>query len=386
MKSIKCLLTKEKNYLKNKFSEEFIYKVGVICSEYLGGEWENININNINIQNITGGNTNYVFKISLNDIKVTPVLLRIYGTDCDEEIFKDTLLFSILSEKELGPKFLGYFPGGRLEEFIESRALTTEEFGYPSILKVLARKVACIHSLKVPLPKKSQIFEMIRSEIKKIKDATTSDHFIKILTTKVFNLKHPLGVTIQQLEEEVTLIENFVKQFNFNIVFSHNDIFEGNVIIRNNTKLERNKIFSNDENNSIIIIDYEYSCYNYRGFDFGQIFCETGISYDANFLHGYEINQELMTNNENNLIFINEYVKEINKLNNIMISGEQFEKDVSQLLFEAKLFIQIVNLYWGVWNIRQGLVSTVKTYNFTMHGLDRLALYYDKQHELLNVK
>uniref|UniRef100_A0A0K0ED01 Choline/ethanolamine kinase n=2 Tax=Strongyloides stercoralis TaxID=6248 RepID=A0A0K0ED01_STRER len=386
MQSLKFLLTKEKNYMKNEFSEEFIHEVGIICSKYLTGQWTKANKSNINIQYIVGGNSNFVFKVSLSNESVTPVLLRIYGTDCEEEIFKDTLVFSILSEKKLGPKLLGYFQGGRLEEFIESRTLTTEELGYPSILKVLARKLADIHSLEVPLPKKPQIFEMIRSELKKIEDATASDYLIEIVTTEVSNLKHPIKVNIKQLEEEVALVEKSVKQFDSNIVFCHNDIFEKNIMVKSNTKLERNKVITDDENNFLVVIDYEYCCYNYRGFDISQIFCEMCIDYSSNSKYGYEINQELMGSEEEYLIFISEYLKEIYKIKNIIVSKEQFEKDVSQLLVESKIFIQVVNLYWGLWNIRQALISTLKTYDFMTHGIDRLALYYDKQDELLNIK
>uniref|UniRef100_A0A0N5BGC8 Choline/ethanolamine kinase n=1 Tax=Strongyloides papillosus TaxID=174720 RepID=A0A0N5BGC8_STREA len=385
MNPLKYLLEKEKHDLNDEIPEEFKDEVGKICSEYLTGEWEKVDKNSISIQRISGGNSNHVFKVSISNKNENPVLLRIYGTECEEEIFKDTLLFSILSEKKLGPKFLGYFPGGRLEEFIESRSLVTRELAYPSVLKILARKLAGIHSLEVPLSKRPQIFDMIRSELKKIEDATTPNYLIKIKTTKLCNLKYPEGVTIQELEKEVRLLEDYVKRYNIKIVFSHNDIFEGNIIVRNNATIEKDKIISDDENDCIIVIDYEYSCYNYRGFDFSQIFREMAYSYDSSFEHGYQIYQEHLKNDEKLLVFINEYLKEMFKINNIVIDEEKLKKETSQLLFESKIFFQVVDLYWGIWNIRQGFISTIKSYNFMLHGLDRLALFYDnKQHELLN--
>uniref|UniRef100_A0A0K0F0V1 Choline/ethanolamine kinase n=1 Tax=Strongyloides venezuelensis TaxID=75913 RepID=A0A0K0F0V1_STRVS len=382
MNPLKQLLKKDD--LNNELSEEFKDEVSKICSEYLTGEWEKVDKNTIIIQRISGGYTNHIFKVSISNKNESSVLLRIYGTDCDEEIFRDTLLFSILSEKKLGPKFLGYFPGGRLEEFIESRSLLVKELGYPSVFKVLARKLASIHSLEVPLPKKPQIFDMIRSELKKISDIIATNYPINIKTTKVSNLKYPEFVTVQQLEEEVKRLEEYVNQFNFKIVFSHNDIFEANIIVRKGAIIEKDKIISDDKNDSIVVIDFEYSSYNYRGFDIGVTFRTQAFDFCPNFEHGYNINQEYLTNDENMLIFINEYLKETYRINNIEPDDEMFKKEVTQLLFESKLLYQVIDLYGSLWNIRSGFMSTINSYNFMLYGLDRLALYYHKQDNLIN--
>ena len=47
------------------------------------------------------------------------VLIRIYGNWHDEEEQTDSLITLLLGERNLGPKLLGVFPGGRIEEFIE---------------------------------------------------------------------------------------------------------------------------------------------------------------------------------------------------------------------------------------------------------------------------
>lgn len=50
------------------------------------------------------------------------VLLRIhgpnYGKFAVEQILTDSLVFMLMSERRLGPKLHGVFPGGRIEEFV----------------------------------------------------------------------------------------------------------------------------------------------------------------------------------------------------------------------------------------------------------------------------
>jgi len=43
------------------------------------------------------------------------------------------------------------------------------------------------------------------------------------------------------------------------VVFSHNDLVSGNLLI-------------NKENEKVIMIDYEYAAYNFRGYDIGNMF------------------------------------------------------------------------------------------------------------------
>uniref|UniRef100_A0A0K0F0V0 Choline/ethanolamine kinase n=1 Tax=Strongyloides venezuelensis TaxID=75913 RepID=A0A0K0F0V0_STRVS len=176
---------------------------------------------------------------------------------------------------------------------------------------------------------------MIRSELKKIEDATTPNYLINIKTIKFSNLKYPEGVTIRQLEKEVKLLEDYVKKYNFKIVFSHNDIFEGNIIVRNDTVIEKDKIISDDENDSIVVIYFEYSSYNFMSFHIAQIIHALAFSYGPNCDHDFHINQKYLTNAGKMSILVNKYLKEMYRINNIITDEEKFNKEISQLLFES---------------------------------------------------
>lgn len=100
---------------------------------------------------LSGGLSNFLFYVSLPDnnqpkdnestilpIKKRPrkdsypsvlepkeVLLRIYGQTHGEQavesILTDSVVFALLSERKLGPKLHGIFPGGRIEQYIPVR-------------------------------------------------------------------------------------------------------------------------------------------------------------------------------------------------------------------------------------------------------------------------
>lgn len=62
--------------------------------------------------------------MSLNKSGAEPrdVLMRLYGQthgeNAIENIITESVIFTLLSERGLGPKLHGIFPGGRLEEYI----------------------------------------------------------------------------------------------------------------------------------------------------------------------------------------------------------------------------------------------------------------------------
>uniref|UniRef100_T1GKK1 Uncharacterized protein n=1 Tax=Megaselia scalaris TaxID=36166 RepID=T1GKK1_MEGSC len=98
----------------------------VICRYYLTGDWKFINSDEIVFKRIMGGLSNYLYYAGLPNKddqsgEPTELLLRFYGNNHDgekENIFNELIIFTILSERNLGPKLLGVFPGGRIEEFL----------------------------------------------------------------------------------------------------------------------------------------------------------------------------------------------------------------------------------------------------------------------------
>lgn len=61
---------------------------------------------------------------------------------------------------------------------------------------------------------------------------------------------------------------SLVNQHKYPVVFSHNDMQEGNILLRLNTAKPE-----------LVLIDFEYCSYNYRGFDIANHFVEWQYDY-----------------------------------------------------------------------------------------------------------
>lgn len=74
--------------------------------------------------------SNWIYRITLLKKNAEPsdILMRLYGQThgetAIENIITESVIFTLLSERGLGPKLHGIFPGGRLEEYIPVSSLT----------------------------------------------------------------------------------------------------------------------------------------------------------------------------------------------------------------------------------------------------------------------
>lgn len=75
----------------------------------------------------SGGLSNWLYHVSLTKplskpVEPTQVLMRLYGQTHGERglesLITDSVIFTLLSERGLGPRLHGIFPGGRIEEYI----------------------------------------------------------------------------------------------------------------------------------------------------------------------------------------------------------------------------------------------------------------------------
>ncbi|CAB0017013.1 unnamed protein product [Nesidiocoris tenuis] len=177
------------------------------------------------------------------------LLLRLYGnvngSRAIETLVTESVIFTLLSESQRGPRLYGVFSGGRLEEYIPARALLTTELADPQISRLIADKIAQIHLMDVPINKQPKwLWHTMHTEF-------------------LVGIKSP-------------------------VVFCHNDLQEGNILLRERANSDLDLTNGNDvtENgnvrmtsDSLVVIDFEYCSYNYRGFDFANHFCEWFYDY-----------------------------------------------------------------------------------------------------------
>ncbi|CAH8562274.1 unnamed protein product [Schistosoma rodhaini] len=257
---------------------------------------------------------------------------------CTDSIISDSVNFALLSEKRIGPKLHGVFPGGRIEEYIESRPLTTQEL--PLIIEVAARHMASFHKLSMPFSKTpSFIIRMFDKYLSQL--TSTPEHLhrpspnfssntLSKLQSKGFSfandghiLTEPSYEEARNMVYELSLIEeyNWIKEkFEvhyaevFPIVFCHNDFQENNLLLLNDPEVE--KFYR------ILPIDFEYSGYNYRAFDIGNHFNEWCYDYTNPNRPNYFHNIENYPDRSKQKLFWKSYLIEANSI----VENDHFNK------------------------------------------------------------
>ena len=135
-------------------------RVHTLCRKFLGGSWKDIPIQDLNLTRMKGGMSNMLFLCQLpadcppRKSEPDKTLLRVYfNPETESHLVAESVIFTLLSERALGPRLFGIFNGGRLEEFIVSRPLTSTEIRDPFVSRRIAKKLARVHGLSVPIEK-----------------------------------------------------------------------------------------------------------------------------------------------------------------------------------------------------------------------------------------
>ena len=76
-------------------------------------------------------------------------------------------------------------------------------------------------------------------------------------------------VEMYSLKDEMNSLRKLLDDTPSPVVFCHNDIQEGNILL----------LSEPDSDDNLMLVDFEYSSYNYRGFDIGNHFCEWVYDY-----------------------------------------------------------------------------------------------------------
>jgi len=255
-------------------SDKVREKAYQLCREYLQGSWKTIHPHQLVIRQISGGLSNLVFYVGLppgskpKGREPPSILLRLFGELSagpaqQYRLITETVVYTMLAERNLGPKLFGVFPGGRLEEFIPGHPLTTSEMRSPEFSNHVARNVALVHSLEVPVSKEaSWLADTLRSFMSKISP---------ICPENVPYEEKIAAITVSKwdLRKEVDWLLSFLKVVDSPVVFSHNDINTGNILVREDG--------SNWD--PVVFIDYEFASYNFRAFDIANHFNEWMYDY-----------------------------------------------------------------------------------------------------------
>ena len=185
------------------------------------------------------------------------------------------------------------------------------------LVKDLAQRLARIHSMDVPIKRSGNwLFDYFDESLK--------------LTKERFDLKALIEESKSQtlktydIEEELQWLKRAIIESKSPHIFTHLDFRGSNIMIT--------------ESDGIVLCDFEYSCYGYRGFDFGTLFSEWGRVWGQwTQPHEYPSDETIKQ-------FIGPYIEE-----SIKLKGKQFSEDnrnsIENILKEVKLF-SLVGYMW----------------------------------------
>ncbi|XP_039812610.1 probable choline kinase 2 isoform X4 [Panicum virgatum] len=275
--------------------------------------------------------------------EVRKVLVRIYGDGVD--LFFDredeVRTFECMSRHGQGPRLLGRFPNGRVEEFIHARTLSATDLRDPDISALVASKLREFHNLDMPGPKSVLIWDRLRNWLKTAMNLCSSDE------AKEFGL--------DSLENEITALQNDVSGDYHWIGFCHNDLQYGNIMI-------------DEETNMLTIIDYEYASFNPVAYDIANHFCEMAADYHSANPHILDYSKYPDIDEQKR--FLKTYLS---------ISGEEPDaEEVENLLQSIEKYTLASHLVWGLWGIISDHVNDID-FDYKEYARQRFEQYWQKK-------
>ncbi|KAJ5428600.1 Choline/ethanolamine kinase [Penicillium cf. griseofulvum] len=227
------------------------------------------------------------------------LLLRIYGPQVDHLIDRENELQILrrLGKKNIGPRILGTFQNGRFEEYFEARPLTPKELRMPDTAKQVAKRMRELHDGVELLEEEREGGPMIFKNWEKWVDRceqvmTWLDKEIESPQNEAKAALEPwrrrgyvCGVkwnvfrkAVEKYRQWLVASSGGSAEIKRQLVFAHNDTQYGN-LLRMEPATESPLLLPANEHKQLIVIDFEYSSANTRGFEFANHFSEWCYNY-----------------------------------------------------------------------------------------------------------
>ncbi|KAJ2808731.1 hypothetical protein H4R20_000676 [Coemansia guatemalensis] len=403
-----------------------------------------VNSSQIEISRISGAMTNCIFMVTIAPPPTVPAalvpaspfrsdhrqghssdalvqlpkkyLLRVYGMGVDEFLSREKELYwlSQLTALGFGPQLYGIFGNGRLEEFLESTTLGKDDIRDPSTSKHIARRMSELHSLvsyyrpfnhvstesrispknrSSALPRsKSAVFNHRPSEsTKNIPELWRNvDSWMRLVREKwqrICKVCHSSTLCMDildnwtRVEQAAVKLRTLVDASESPVVFAHDDLQYGNILRLKDT-------------GELVVVDFEYAGYNYRGFDIANHFCEWMADY-YHPDHPHLLNEDMYPSLSEREGFLRTYIKAKSfldanmkadvdvvesdldlsiQLRAVKLSEDRLRADVRALEREVAPFIPASHFHWGIWGLLQACSSEID-FDYVGYAAQRLSIF-----------
>lgn len=261
----------------------------------------------VRIEPLTGGITNVLFKLTPVSPGPPIVIVRLFGEGTELFVDRDieNVVFSELSRLEMGsPIFYGLFENGRVEGYLEARAVTPEEMHDPRIYRRIASAVARLHSQGPQIrglgcsdlalfPKMRRFFALACQVSFPDSQPSRQEQLVALaledkrrqmeqLDTRLQAARAAADAALVAAGPDVLLLDHddtaeaAATALAFQGVLCHNDLLSGNVLLSLSTLVDA------PGSEGVTLIDFEYAAYNARGWDLANHWCEFA-GFDSDF-------------------------------------------------------------------------------------------------------
>ncbi|KAK6078720.1 choline/ethanolamine kinase [Seiridium cupressi] len=335
----------------------------------------------------TEGITNTLLKainrregLSKEEIDNDAVLLRAYGNGTQILIDRqrETENHELLMQYGLAPELLARFKNGMMYRYISGKATLPEDLRKPSIYLAVARRLAEWHAT-VPCLSTTTVTT----------NGANGAHGASHITIEVVDSgKPPPNVwtvmqkwllalpTATQTQRErqaklqgelVRLVKDLSQRPGLGkdgLVFAHCDLLSGNVIVMPRASAVK----SNDTEETVNFIDYEYATPSPAAFDLANHFAEWG---------GFDCDFSVLPTRAQRLEFIKDYIHTYFQL---LPDTEKpgvldEEAEVTKLFDEVDEFRGVPGFYWGIWALIQAEISQID-FDYADYAEVRLGEYW----------
>ena len=302
-------------------------------------------------QNVSSNNNSNTDVATNSGVKAakeySKFLIRLYGgkvLDEDSPMIvlsreSQALFYYEMGVNSQGPKLLGAFKDGRLEEFIESHTLTPEDMltgidGGREIRAQVARRLARYHHIRQSIPlstRRLAHYEGFEAFYQMYDTEDGRATFKRGCENAGFDTE---WISRYDWQKEIAWLKETEPKIATRDVMCNNDMKMDNCLVRNTPDKLGERI---------VLIDYEISSMNPRGSDIGHHFAMWTIDFTnkgGSFMSKYDYPSEDMRRE-----FVIEYLKETKKVADYELEENGLDS-VDHVMMEADFFGLKIIHFW----------------------------------------
>uniref|UniRef100_A0A3B0N3S7 Choline/ethanolamine kinase, putative n=1 Tax=Theileria annulata TaxID=5874 RepID=A0A3B0N3S7_THEAN len=297
--------------------------------------WNNVNPEFIEIKNVNTGifNSVYILRLISPDkdrYPIKSVCIKKSST-YNSLVIDDDLQYRIaklLGDNNFGPRIIGRFGDFTIQEWVEGNTMGIDSLQNLSVLTGIASSLAKFHKKVTELVPK----EWDRTPMFLTKIATWSPHVERII--KKYNLDFDYNELVQNYEMFKKILNNHLNTSNSitnSILFCHNDLFFTNIL---------------DTLHGIYFIDFDFSGFNYVGWEIANFFLKPGIVHESHTTPQFYFDDSLSLSDEMKTLFTSVYLSQL--LGKNVLPSDDLVNDFLRSVEIHTLGVCLFWIYWGI--------------------------------------